>query len=832
MKLEDIIKDANDTWTEEKSTQRNKFYKKYGNIFQLENIDSLTREEFTTFWKDGYFHWGSGYSQNAAILTSEDKWVQTKKNLKILVDESKSLSERIKNLKNSENGGKNLGPSTYTVILHMVNPKKYATINTPTIHALDELKLSSKNERKTEEWEYIPKLENMILKLCSEINVDTWKIDWVWEKFLKQQSTTWWIISAGEEPNRKNIWNEFRNSNTVGFYWNETGDLRKLNDDQIKEKFDEFDKDWGPGRDILKIKKNDVLFVKHGKRGFYGIGKAIDAYEYNTNQSYHHTIPVEWITTKPYDTPGGIHLSLQLNNTLSRIPDKNQEPRIKKYYDMAKNGTIEDLGEDISNEHMGSSYAELLEDKKQVIFFGPPGTGKTRAGGILAKSFIEKNRLSARDFEMVGINKIAQKSEVNSLSDDKYQEYVLEKIKEEAKNAGFSFTQENNSEHLYSLKKNDDEIRIGVNFSSSSKQNPTDVYLGVPTKMVDFLSGVPSYNRYQLIINCSVKNYILLPFEIEQKFARFVAGTESGKWDSTGKEQHAFHVTIKNDTAELPVRDGTHDLKYYDCEKFTRNIKMMFGDFIRNITFHPSYSYEEFVEGIRPKLNTGNISYDMQDGIFKSIANDARNDPNNKYVLFIDEINRGNISKIFGELITLIENDKREIHHSTLTYTKESFTVPKNLYIIGTMNTADKSLSLLDVALRRRFGFIELMPVYSVINEEIEVDNEKFKLNELLVDLNKKIKKGIGRERQIGHSYFMKFGIPIKTGKQLQSAFVNEIVPLLQEYLYEDNESLLEILGEGFVNKKELELEEKWIGKLEDFKHALKKIPKLPLDNG
>jgi hypothetical protein len=486
----------------------------------------------------------------------------------------------------------------------------------------------------------------------------------------------------------------------------------------------------------------------------------------------------------------------------------------------------------LQNTTIVTKNIELLEDKKQIIFFGPPGTGKTRAGGLLAKSFIEKNTLSARDFEMVGINKVVQNAEVNTFTDDEYQKYVLDKINVEAQNAGFTFTQEENSIHLYSLKKNDAEIRIGAIFSGckkkKAKQPPADVYLGVPRKMVDFLSKVPTHNRYLLIINCSVNNFILLPYEIEQKFARFVSGEESGKWDKNGKKQHAFHVTITNDTAKLPVRDGTYDSKYYDCEKFTRNIKMMFGNFIRNITFHPSYSYEEFVEGIRPKLNTGDISYEMQDGIFKSISNDAKNgDPNNKYILFIDEINRGNISKIFGELITLIENDKRDTHHSTLTYTKESFTVPKNLYIIGTMNTADKSLSLLDVALRRRFGFIELMPDYDVIDEEVDVEGSKFQLSDVLEQLNKKIKRRIGRERQIGHSYFMKYGQAIKTGKQLQSAFVNEIVPLLQEYLYEDNESLLEILGEGFVDETELELDEEWKKELTDFKNALLKIPKL-----
>ena len=162
------------------------------------------------------------------------------------------------------------------------------------------------------------------------------------------QSTQWWIISAGEDPVREKVWNEFRNSNTVGFYWNETGDLSKLTEEQIKEKFKQIGikekgkpRFWDPARAILMVKKNDILFVKLGKRGFYGIAKATDTYQYNTNQSYHHTIPVQWITTQPYTKPDGYPLKLQLNYTMTIIPDKNQEPEIVKYYENAINGNQE-----------------------------------------------------------------------------------------------------------------------------------------------------------------------------------------------------------------------------------------------------------------------------------------------------------------------------------------------------------------------------------------------------------------------------------------------------------------------------------------------------------
>ena len=242
-----------------------------------------------------------------------------------------------------------------------------------------------------------------------------------------------------------------------------------------------------------------------------------------------------------------------------------------------------------------------------------------------------------------------------------------------------------------------------------------------------------------------------------------------------------------------------------------------FEKYIHKVTFHPSYSYEEFVEGIKPKLESDKIGYEIENGIFKNVCEKAEEDEKNYYILIIDEINRGNIPKIFGELITLIESDKREEHYLSLTYTKKPFSVPDNLLIIGTMNTADRSLTQLDVALRRRFGFSELMPNYDLIANDVN----GIKLEKLLKFLNQKIRDLEGREKQIGHSYFMKDKKPLENIEDLKFVFSNEIIPLLQDYFYEDYHKIHEILGSKFVDLKNMEIRPEWKENSKDFEKAV-----------
>lgn len=213
---------------------------------------------------------------------------------------------------------------------------------------------------------------------------------------------------------------------------------------------------------------------------------------------------------------------------------------------------------------------------------------------------------------------------------------------------------------------------------------------------------------------------------------------------------------------------------------------------IEFVQFHQNYSYEDFIMGWRPTEN----NFELRQGIFYNFCKKAEAAPDKKFFFIIDEINRGNMSKIFGELLMLIESDKRSKEKIKLAYNDENFSVPENLFIIGMMNTADRSLAIIDYALRRRFSFFEMTPAFdsdgfkkyqSALNSEIFN-----RLIDKIKILNEKISadNSLGAGFCIGHSYFC--GLENCDEKILRSIVDYEILPMLQEYYFDDSATLQE----------------------------------------
>lgn len=220
---------------------------------------------------------------------------------------------------------------------------------------------------------------------------------------------------------------------------------------------------------------------------------------------------------------------------------------------------------------------------------------------------------------------------------------------------------------------------------------------------------------------------------------------------------------------------------------------------LTTLTFHPAYSYEDFIEGFKPASGgDGTLRLTLQPGVFKRICREAEGHRDRRYLVLIDEINRANLASVFGELLTLLERDKRGMT-VLLPQSKEAFAIPPNVYLLGTMNTADKSIKVLDSALRRRFAWEEMLPDPTLL---ADAALGGLTLDHFLAELNRRVARREGREKQIGHAYLLDAGKPVATPEEFAERFRQEILPLLQEYCYDNYAELAEYVGTALVERE------------------------------
>jgi 5-methylcytosine-specific restriction protein B len=217
---------------------------------------------------------------------------------------------------------------------------------------------------------------------------------------------------------------------------------------------------------------------------------------------------------------------------------------------------------------------------------------------------------------------------------------------------------------------------------------------------------------------------------------------------------------------------------------------------VRTVQFHPSYGYEDFMEGLRPVTREGQLTYEVEDGIFKRLCDAARANPGGRYVLLVDEINRGNLPRIFGELLFLLE---RREETTLLPYSKRPFSIPRNIVILGTMNSSDRSIALMDLALRRRFHFISMEPRGEVLLAWLREKKKPLWIKDLFDRLNDALRSdGIDDDHLVGHAHFM--------SKHLDDEFLEliwqgTIEPMLREYFFTEPNKLARFRLDAFASE-------------------------------
>ena len=544
----------------------------------------------------------------------------------------------------------------------------------------------------------------------------------------------YWLYAPGENAS---MWDEFYEKGIMGLSWDEIGDLNLLGDrTNITETIQTIYN--------TKSKSYNNALANLEFRDIISIGDIIIPKKGRQEYLGYGVVKSDYY----YDS---LRKSYQKCRKVEWIkkgiwPEPSGDIVLKTLTDITKYPTYVDKLRELIGIEMEENKTIAKENNKEKnqILFGPPGTGKTY-------------RLQKEYFDKFTIKETA-------LSRDQYLDSLIgdlswwQTISIAVLDLGSAKVNEIN-EHEF--------IRVKEKLSSSKNVKPT------------IWSSLQSHT----VMDCPNVNVTVRMDPL------FFNKSDDSKW-TIDKE---LLETLYPEAFEILEKSKNFSP---DTNKLIKNYEF--------ITFHQSFSYEDFIEGIKPKLDDSekDVSFEIKDGVFKKLCLKAEADPINDYAIFIDEINRGNVSAIFGELITLIENDKRigganEIK-VRLPYSKSEFGVPSNLFIIGTMNTADRSVEALDTALRRRFSFIEIMPDSTLLTN---IEFKGFTLAEVLETINERIEVLLDRDHTIGHSYFL----DLESGdvKGLKSVFANNIIPLLQEYFYHDYEKIALILGEGFIKIKE-----------------------------
>lgn len=446
---------------------------------------------------------------------------------------------------------------------------------------------------------------------------------------------------------------------------------------------------------------------------------------------------------------------------------------------------------DLSSIDIEENITETSEFDKNIILYGPPGTGKTYntvnyAVAICEGLSLEEVRSKPYDEVFDRYNKLKKEGRISFTTF--HQSYGYEEFIEGIK----PIINDEVNEITYT-------IESGVFKYFCEMANTKQI-------MTDFVDFDSKSSVWKVTIRPSVKqdcfehDRIRIGLGIHDEGANgFVNGINKGDIIITTDGSRTIITGIA-----VVTSDEAYELKNENNDKTTRDVKWLAKGLHEDIqTLNSGKQLHRMTCARVPGISAMSI-VELAKSKNLNLTNTKIIDNDKKYVFIIDEINRGNVSKIFGELITLIENTKRagmnEEASAILPYSKQLFSVPSNVYILGTMNTADRSIALMDTALRRRFQFVEMMPDSNVLRtigaDKIQVDGEELDVAHMLDVINQRIEYLYDREHTIGHAFFTGLVFEPTIGK-LASIFRKSVIPLLQEYFYEDYSKIMMVLGDN-----------------------------------
>ena len=710
---------------------------------------------------------------------------------------------------------------------------------------------------------YDEKTKDECLKICGQ-EIIKWHI-----KKLMSKENECYFIQAGEDGK---YFNEFIKNNFISVdYFSDLKDIENYDlSGMTKNEITNKNKSSTGSQELFNIsniKKGDIIAVVIGIRSVKEFAIAISDYYFKPTENIHkHRIDVEYLnfgTSEIKSIQKGIIKDAQ-NKIKDFLTEDNLEYFLLRYNGKDSIPKTQEQWRDVLGEqyHFGQGVA----NQKAI-----------REAGIGTKTIWYKTK-NLPGFYFWGFGSV---QEIRTNQDDRDWNLIY---------SDFKYFEQGN-----------DSIEEQEVFLQRSNES-----------IEEQIKDLPGYNQNNSIIKITKKIY--------QQITGEDLTPEEDEIDTVAEHSRTIDILERKKNIILYGPPGTG--KTFTAEKIAKQMNGV----TKFVTFHQSYGYEEFIEGIRPQSTDNVITYPVKPGVFKKfcqslpimhwrqaaiyvlnekdtslhyteitkisieleispkdtwqftsghprktpynsllreMTEDIRTNNENSIfkkslddngkeisamyelnkkssnyeneimeleslkkssgetpkIFIIDEINRGNISKIFGELITIIENNKRG-KEVTLSYSGEQFSVPSNVYIIGTMNTADQSLTHIDAALKRRFSSIEVVPNSSKLKKGMKG------LPELLDTINEKVIEKISRDNRIGHAYFMQEGIPITEIKELQFVFATDIIPLLRDYFHDSEDDLKEVLGEEFIDWKEgsdRNVKEDWQNNPETFRTAIKK---------